>query len=130
MVRSRSTRSPATSRRNMPCQATATIAPRPVTAAHSSPTSPATGTSDQAAADFQAGGRAAGETGTPGAMTVWTRPCGPSTLWKIGPSAKGTRRMSTPASASASSSCAPLASGSTPTTAAVRRPSRAVVSAA
>jgi hypothetical protein len=124
------TRAPATSVRSRPCQPSPTTASGPTTVSQSSPTSPATGTSDQPAATRHESGTGTAGSGRPTATAVWTRPVGVSTLWKIGPSSRSTRSRSTPASRRVSSSRADRATASTPTTAAVRNPSRAVASAA
>ena len=126
----RRTCSPAASSRRKPCHATARCAPTGTASAQASVSSPATGTSDQPGAASHDSGTAGTGSGTPVSTDVCTRPFGVSRLWKIGPSSSGTSSRSTPASRSMSSSLAVAAVASTPTIAAVRSPSRAVVSEA
>ena len=68
---------PATRSRRNPCQPTATSAPSGMTAAQSSSTSPATGTSDQPGAARHDSGRAGDRQRHADRVThVWTRPVG------------------------------------------------------
>ncbi len=111
--------------------AEATNAASGTTAAQVSSSSDATGTSDHARASRQARGSLGTGRGRPRDGQPWTRPPGVSSLWKTGTLGRarreGARRRPRGAGRARSPWRRPA---STPMIAAVRRPSRAVVSAA
>ena len=125
----RCTRSLDSRSRRRPCQPSPTSALSGMAVAHSSPSSPAIGARIQPRAARHAGGMFATAIGSARENTSWMRPLGVSTFSKTGPRSSSTSWTSTPASRSRSSSGAYAASRSTPTSAAVVRPSRAVVRA-
>ena len=98
------TRSPARSRRRMPCQANATHAPAAGTSTQASGSSEAMGAKTQAGASRQDGGSASVGTGSLSEPQVWMRPANVSTLVKTGPRRSGAVATVTPASLMRSSS--------------------------